>query len=82
MRARLKSGVFNGKDKQYKPGDVHENFEDVPKSFHDMWEVLPPRKTRESVPQKATKKKATRRKPSTTTTKKSTSKRKKAPAKK
>ena len=53
MRARLKSGTFHGRDKKYRPGDVIDNFEEnVPKAFHDMWDVLPPRERREAPPKK------------------------------
>lgn len=44
MRARLKSGVFNARDRQYNPGDIIDDIEKVPVMFRDMWEELPPRR--------------------------------------
>ena len=87
MRARLKSGTFRGKDKKYTPGDIIDNFEEnVPKSFHDMWEILPPRERREEPPKEMKtekpKTKVTVKEPSTATTSKSTSTQKKDTTKK
>lgn len=43
QKAKLKSGLFNRYDgKVFKPGDVIEDIEEIPKGFRDMWELLPP----------------------------------------
>ena len=69
MKVKLKSGSFNrveeGNVKSYDAGDVMEveSLDDIPKSFHDMWEVL-----EEEKPKKAPAKKKPsrrRRKPKT-----------------